>query len=100
MPMVLAHHGRQELTHRQEVRDRVDLEGLPDLRLGLVQYGAFVAYAGVVHQHRWVAVVCADLVCDGFDAVCVGDVAGVESDVFGCSISTSPISLVKITYVA
>ena len=66
--VVLLYHAGQELAHRKEVRDRIDLKGLADLGLGLVENRAVITHAGVVYQHCGIAVRRPNLVGDGSDA--------------------------------
>lgn len=83
MAVVLAHHGGQELAHRQEMRQRVDLHRLTDLGLWLLQHGSFMGNTRVVDQYRGFSVVCADLVANGLDIGGIGDVAAVEGHLVG-----------------
>ena len=56
MAVVLLDHSRQKLAHRQEMRQCVDLERLPDLRLWLVEDRAIIANTGIVHQDSGITV--------------------------------------------
>ena len=80
MAMVLCDHAWQELAHHQEMRDGINLEGLPDLGLWLLKDCAVVANARIVDENRGVALGCSDLFCDFSDTGGGGDVGFVESD--------------------
>lgn len=68
MAVVLLDHVREELSDSHEVRDRVDLEGLPDLVLGFLEDGPVMAYTGVVDEDRGFSVCLTDLVSHGLEA--------------------------------
>lgn len=68
MAVVLLDHVRKELPDSHEVRDRVDLEGLPDLVLGFLENGPVMAYTGIVDENRGFSVCLTDFVSHGFEA--------------------------------
>lgn len=82
MAMVPFEHCGQEFAHGPVVGYRVDLEHEPDHGLGFVEDGAFLADTGVVDEHRWIAVVSADVGGGLVDAGGGCDVAFVEEYIF------------------
>lgn len=80
MAMVLCDHAGQELAHHQEMRDGINLEGLPDLGLWFLKNCAIMANARVVDENCGVALGCADLFCDFGDTGRGSDIGFVESD--------------------
>lgn len=87
MAVVLLDHVRKELPDSHEVRDYVDLEGLPDLLLGFLEDGPVTAYTGVVDEDRGFSVCLTDFVSHGLEAGWFCDVTDVEGHVFGCFVS-------------
>lgn len=83
MPMIPSQHCRQEFAHSPVVRYRVYFKHGSDYALRFVEDGAFFADAGVIDEHRWIAVVGADEGASLFDTGGGCDVAFVEECVFG-----------------
>lgn len=68
MAMVLLDHVRKELSDSHEVRDSVDLEGLPDLVLRFLEDGPVMAYTGIVDEDRGFSVCLTDFISHGLEA--------------------------------
>lgn len=72
----------QELLQQQEMRYRVDLEGLADFMLGFFDYATEVEYTCIVNQDRRVPVCGSDARCELGDGFRGGDVCFVEIYIF------------------
>ena len=61
MSMILLNHAGQEFAHHQEMRHCVDLEGLSNLGLWLIEDGSVVSDARIIDQDGGITVRCTDL---------------------------------------